>query len=89
MKKFSDVEWQLPENYRDQIRRMIKSQEYEVHIECEWTFSKNDRQGGAKSYTGSNKVMAHDSFMNNFGKILAPKSPDATFDIDGMSIVYC
>lgn len=43
IKKFSDVEWQLPENYRDQIRRMIKSQDYEVQIECEWLFLKNDK----------------------------------------------
>ena len=32
IKRFSDLEWNLPENYRDQIRNMIKSQEYRVEI---------------------------------------------------------
>lgn len=61
---------------------MIKSQDYEVEVECEWSFQKSDKNGGTKTYTGSNKVIVSDSFVNNFGKILAPKSPDANFDIN-------
>lgn len=61
---------------------MIRSQEYEVQIECEWSFLKSDKNGGSKSFSGYKKVIAHDSFVNNFGKILAPRSPDAQFDID-------
>jgi hypothetical protein len=32
-------------------------------------------------FHGRNIVIAGDSFINNFGKILAPKSPDVHFDI--------
>ncbi|CAD8103233.1 unnamed protein product [Paramecium sonneborni] len=81
IKRFSDLEWNLPENYRDQIRNMIKSQEYQVEIQCEWVFQKSDSQGGAKSFTGQSIVQAPDTFVNNFGKILAPRAPDAVFDI--------
>jgi hypothetical protein len=56
---------------------MIKSQDYEVIVECEWSFHKSDKNGGTKTYQGSNKVIGYDSFVNNFGKILSPKSPDA------------
>lgn len=61
---------------------MIKSQDYQVEVEVEWTFLKSDKKGGTKMHYGSNKINAYDSFVNNFGKILAPKSPDAKFDVD-------
>jgi hypothetical protein len=35
-------------------------------------------------FSGKNSVVAGDSFINNFGRILAPKSPDAQFDIAGL-----
>lgn len=47
-------------------------------------FFKSDRQGGAKSFSGQNVVVAPDTFVNNFGKILAPRAPDAVFDINSL-----
>ena len=61
---------------------MIKSQDYSVEVECDWVFVKSDKNGGSKSYSGSMKVIGHESFVNNFGKILSPKSPDTVFDIE-------
>lgn len=39
-------------------------------------FSRADQRGGSMRFNGHNSVIAGDSFINNFGKILAPKSPD-------------
>lgn len=63
---------------------MIKSQDYEVFVECSWAFQKNDLQGGFKQFRGENTISAHESFVSNFGKILAPKSPDATFVLENL-----